>query len=114
LIAEIDREPVGFASYFLTFSSFLARPGLWMDDLYVHPQARGSGAGTALLCRLARLAEERGCARVEWTVAAANERGIGFYRKHGATVQESVRLARLDRAGIRTLADSQPREGHAR
>jgi GNAT superfamily N-acetyltransferase len=104
LLAEDAGEPVGFASYFFTFSTFVGRPGVWLDDLYVHPHARGRGAGTALMCRLAGIARDRGCGRIEWTVAASNERGLAFYHKHNATVSERARLARLDRNAILALS----------
>ena len=92
MFAEIDGKPVGFAIYFLTFSSFLARPGIWLDDLYVDENARGLGAGKALLAHLAKLADERGYGRVEWVTAANNEKGLAFYRRNGARVQEVVRV----------------------
>ena len=104
LFVEIDRKPVGFAIYFLTFSSFLARSGIWLDDLYVDENARGRGAGKALLAHLAKLADERGYGRVEWVTAANNEKGLAFYGRNGARVQEVVRVLRLDRAAISELA----------
>jgi GNAT superfamily N-acetyltransferase len=104
LFAEIEGKAVGFAIYFLTFSSFLARPGIWLDDLYVDESARGRGAGKALLAHLAKIAEERGYGRVEWVTAADNAKGLAFYRRNGARVQETVRVLRLDRAAIAELA----------
>jgi GNAT superfamily N-acetyltransferase len=103
LIAEIEGRPVGFASYFLTYSTFLARPGFWLDDLFVDDEMRGRGVGTALLADLARLAQSRGCERIEWTAAAANRRGLDFYRRHGAVVREATRLCRLEAEAIDRL-----------
>jgi len=104
LFAEIEGEAVGFAIYFLTFSSFLARPGIWLDDLYVDESTRGRGAGKALLAHLAKIAEERRYGRVEWVTAADNAKGLAFYRRNGARVQETVRVLRLDRGAICELA----------
>jgi steroid delta-isomerase-like uncharacterized protein len=96
LLGEVDNVLVGFASYFATYSTFLARPGVWMDDLFVDTEWRGRGLGRAILAELARMAVEKGCGRIEWTAGAHNERGIRFYRRHGAQVQENARLCRLD------------------
>ena len=104
LFAEIGEEVVGFAIYYLTFSSFLARPGIWLDDLYVEERARGQGAGQALLAHLAKIADERGYGRVEWVTAAANAKGLAFYQRNGARMQETVRVLRLDRPAISRLA----------
>ena len=104
LFAEVEGEVVGFASYFATYSSFLARPGIWLDDLYVDEQVRSRGVGRALLEHLAGMARERGCGRIEWTAAAANSRALAFYRSHGASVSENSRLCRLNRDGIERLA----------
>ena len=104
LFAEMEGKAVGFAIYFLTFSSFLARPGIWLDDLYVDESERGRGAGKALLAHLAKIAKERGYGRVEWVTAADNAKGLAFYRRNGARVQETVRVLRLDRKAISELA----------
>ncbi len=104
VLAEIDERAVGFASYFFTYSTFLARPGIWLDDLYVDAELRGQGVGRALLAQIARLAKARGCERIEWTVAVANERRIAFYRRNGASLRESYRPCRLDAAAIDRLA----------
>ena len=104
LFAEIDAHVVGFAIYFLTFSSFLARPGIWLDDLFVDESSRGRGAGKALLSHLGKLAEQRGYGRVEWVTAAHNAKGLAFYQSNGARVQDTVRVLRLDRTGISQLA----------
>ena len=84
LIGEVGGEPVGFALFFHNFSTFLGRPGIYLEDLYVRPEFRGSGLGRALLVYLARLALERGCGRLEWSVLDWNEPAIGFYRSVGA------------------------------
>ena len=84
LIAEIDGTAVGFAVFFHTFSTWTGRKGIWLDDLYVTPEARGSGAGKALLQHLAGICLDRDCARFEWWVLDWNEPAIGFYRSIGA------------------------------
>lgn len=104
LFAEASGQVVGFAIYFLTFSSFMARPGIWLDDLFVDESARGQGAGKALLAHLAKLADERGHGRVEWVTAAHNAKGLAFYQRNGARVQDVVRVLRLDRPAISRLA----------
>ncbi len=104
LVAEELGEIDGFALFFHTFSTFLGRRGLWLEDLYVRPERRGSGIGTALLKALAALAVERGCGRFEWAVLDWNTPAIGFYERMGATVLPDWRIARvtgeaLDRLG---------------
>ena len=84
LLAELDGAPVGFALYFQNFSTFLGRPGLYLEDLFVRPAARRRGVGRALFVELARLAQARGCGRFEWTVLDWNEPAIAFYRGLGA------------------------------
>lgn len=84
LIAEQGARPVGFALFFPNFSTFLGRPGIWLEDLFVIPEARGFGIGKALLTKVAEIAKERGCGRLEWTVLDWNEPAIGFYRSLGA------------------------------
>jgi len=84
-IARLDGNDVGFALFFHNFSTFLGRPGIYLEDIYVQPQARGKGVGTALLKEVARLAVERECGRLEWSVLDWNEPSIGFYLKLGAT-----------------------------
>jgi GNAT superfamily N-acetyltransferase len=103
LIAELDGRVVGIATYFQTFSTFLARPGIWLDDLFVREESRSRGVGKALMAGLARVAQEQGCGRIEWTVALSNERGIAFYECHGATVRDLSRCVRLNREGIERL-----------
>jgi GNAT superfamily N-acetyltransferase len=84
LLAEEDGEPIGFALFFHTFSTFLARPGIYLEDLFVLPEHRGRGVGRALLAHLARLAIERGCGRLEWAVLNWNKEAIRFYERLGA------------------------------
>src|SRR6266853_3876154 len=79
LLAAVEGETVGYALFFTTYSTFLAKPGLYLEDLFVKSHARGQGIGTALLTRLAELAIERGCGRVEWSVLNWNEPSIHFY-----------------------------------
>ena len=107
-LAEVGGRVVGFASYFFTFSTFLARPGIWLDGLYVDVDQRSQGVGRALMLFLARLARSKGCGRIEWTAASSNERGLEFYRRHGATIREGTRLCRLDLAAIERLAQESP------
>jgi GNAT superfamily N-acetyltransferase len=104
LFAEMDGQVVGFCIYFITFSSFLARPGVWLDDLFVDESARGRGAGKALLTYLGKFAHERDYGRVEWVTAAHNAKGLAFYQRNGARVQNDVRVLRLDRAAISQIA----------
>jgi GNAT superfamily N-acetyltransferase len=85
LIGHLGDEPVGFALFFHNFSTFLGKPGIYLEDLYVRPEFRGAGIGRALLVHLARLARERGCGRLEWSVLDWNEPAIGFYKKIGAS-----------------------------
>jgi GNAT superfamily N-acetyltransferase len=84
LIGEVEGEPAGFALFFHNFSTFLGRPGIYLEDLYVRPEFRGSGLCRALLVYLAKLALERGCGRLEWSVLDWNEPAIGFYEGVGA------------------------------
>jgi GNAT superfamily N-acetyltransferase len=104
LLAFLDSAPVGFALYFYNFSTFLGRPGLYLEDLYVRPAARGVGVGRELLVRLAALALERGCGRMEWAVLDWNEPAIRFYRNLGATPNDDWTTYRLSWEGLRDLA----------
>jgi GNAT superfamily N-acetyltransferase len=85
LIGHLGDEPAGFALFFHNFSTFLGKPGIYLEDLYVRPEFRGAGIGRALLVHLARVARERGCGRLEWSVLDWNEPAIGFYKKIGAS-----------------------------
>jgi GNAT superfamily N-acetyltransferase len=104
LIAETDGEPVGFALFFHNFSTFEGRPGLYLEDLFVAPEARGLGAGRALLSRLAVIALERGCARMEWAVLDWNEPAIAFYRALGARPMDEWTVNRVAGDALRRLA----------
>lgn len=104
LIAEADGAPVGFALFFHNFSTFEGRPGLFLEDLFVNPEARGGGAGKALLSRLAALAIERGCARLEWAVLDWNEPAIAFYTSLGARAMDDWTTNRLDGEALARLA----------
>lgn len=104
LIAEREGAPIGFALFFHNFSTFEGKPGLYLEDLFVVPQARGSGAGKALLARLASLAVERGCARLEWWVLDWNAPAIAFYRSIGAKPMDEWTVQRLDGEALRALA----------
>jgi GNAT superfamily N-acetyltransferase len=96
LIGEIDGAPQGFALFFHNFSTFEGRPGIYLEDLFVRPEARGAGLGKALLQRLAQLAVERDCARLEWSVLDWNEPSIGFYTSLGAKPMDEWTVFRLD------------------
>jgi len=96
--------PVGFALFFHSFSTFLARPGLYLEDLYVTPAARGQGAGRALGAWLARAAIERGCGRLEWSVLDWNAAAIGFYHKLGAVVKDELKICRVAGSALERLA----------
>lgn len=105
LIAEWDGAPVGFALYFFTYSTFLARRGLYLEDLYVTPKMRGHGVGTALLSRLARVALDQQCGRFEWSVLDWNEPAIAFYRKLGAVGMDDWTVQRVTGDSLRRLAE---------
>jgi GNAT superfamily N-acetyltransferase len=104
VIAEADRAPVGFALFFHNFSTFEGRPGIYLEDLFVAPEARGSGAGKALLRHLAQLALDRGCARLEWSVLDWNEPAISFYRSLRAEAMDEWTVNRLSGDALKQLA----------
>ncbi|HEV2842332.1 MAG TPA: GNAT family N-acetyltransferase [Chthoniobacterales bacterium] len=106
LLALEEGEPVGFAVYFYSFSTWLGRPGLYLEDLFVRPTARGKGYGRALLERLAQIAQERGCGRMEWAVLDWNDPAIQFYKKLGAEPMNEWTVFRLTQEGIAKLAGS--------
>jgi GNAT superfamily N-acetyltransferase len=95
LLAEDGGAPVGFALFFHNFSTFLARPGIYLEDLFVVPEHRGRGIGRALLQRLAKIAVERGCGRLEWSVLDWNRDAIGFYERLGARPNSEWTVYRL-------------------
>ena len=106
LIGEVDGTPRGFALFFHNFSTFEGAPGLYLEDLFVEPEARGAGLGKALLARLAAIAVERGCARLEWSVLDWNAPSIDFYQSLGATPMDDWTVYRLDGAALGGLAAS--------
>ncbi len=104
LLAEADGEPAGFALYFFNYSTWLARPGLYLEDLFVRPAFRGRGIGKALLLHLARVAHEQGCGRMEWAVLDWNQPAIDFYESLGAQRLTEWTVCRLDRAALAAAA----------
>lgn len=104
LICRRGKVPVGFALYYFTYSTFLGRPTLYLEDLFVLPKERGNGAGKALLRELAKIAVRRGCGRMEWTVLDWNTPSIRFYEKLGAKLRKEWVLTRLTGAPLRRLA----------
>ena len=104
LIGEIDGTPQGFALFFHNFSTFEGRPGLYLEDLFVRPEARGSGLGKALLAHLAALCTERDCARLEWSVLDWNAPAIGFYQSLGAKLMDEWTVMRVDGEALTKLA----------
>lgn len=105
MVARVGGEPVGFALYFHTFSTFLARPGLYLEDLYISPGHRGKGYGRRFLAHLARIAVDRGCGRFEWSVLDWNELAITSYRRAGAVPMDEWTVWRLTGDSLRRLAD---------
>jgi GNAT superfamily N-acetyltransferase len=103
LIAEHDGAPAGFALFFHNFSTFLGKPGIYLEDLYVRPEFRGSGIGRQLLVKLAHLALERGCGRLEWSVLDWNEPSIGFYMQLGAVARDDWTIYRVSGHALRKL-----------
>jgi GNAT superfamily N-acetyltransferase len=106
VIGEVGGEPQGFALFFHNFSTFEGRPGLYLEDLFVRPAARGSGLGRALLAHLAALAVERGCARLEWSVLDWNAPAIGFYEKLGARAMSDWTIMRVDGEALADLGNA--------
>ncbi|MGA6099738.1 GNAT family N-acetyltransferase [Stutzerimonas marianensis] len=105
LICERDGQPIGYAVYFFNYSTWLGRNGLYLEDLYVTPEARGTGAGKALLKHLARIAVSRGCGRFEWAVLDWNEPAIQFYRSLGARPQDEWTTYRVTGTALQALAE---------
>ena len=106
LVGEVDGEAQGFALFFHNFSTFEGRPGVYLEDLFVRPEARGLGLGKALLAELARIAVERDCARLEWWVLDWNEPSIGFYKSLGARPMDEWTVMRVDGPALAALAGS--------
>jgi GNAT superfamily N-acetyltransferase len=104
VFACLNGTPVGFALFFNNFSTFLGKPGIYLEDLFVRPEARGRGIGRRLLVWLARTTLERGCARLDWAVLDWNEPSIGFYKSLGAVAQDEWTIFRLSGAALERLA----------
>jgi GNAT superfamily N-acetyltransferase len=104
LIGEVDGAAAGFALFFHNYSTFLGKPGIYLEDLYVRACARGTGLGTALLGKLASLAIERGCGRLEWSVLDWNEPAIGFYQRLGAEPLDDWTVFRLTGPALHDLS----------
>src|SRR5262245_54013382 len=100
VIAEVDGQPAGFALYFFNYSTFLAKPGLYLEDLFVKPEYRGAGTGKALLLHLAKIANARGCGRMEWSVLDWNQPAIEFYESIGARRLREWQICRLTGAAL--------------
>jgi len=111
LLAHRGAEPAGFALFFHNYSTFLARPGIYLEDLFVRPEHRGLGVGRTLLAELARLAAARDCGRLEWSVLDWNAPAIGFYRKLGAVAMDQWTVFRLTGTALTRLADPAGVEG---
>jgi len=104
IIAEWDGKPAGFALFFPNYSTFLARPGIYLEDLFVHPEFRGKGIGKSLLACLARMAVERSCGRLDWSVLDWNESAINFYESLGAYGLDDWVQYRLDGESLKKMA----------
>ena len=104
LIADVAGAPAGFALYFFNFSTFLARPGLYLEDLFVKQEFRGQGLGKALLLHLAKLANQRGCGRMEWSVLDWNQPAIEFYESLGAKRMKEWQICRLTGPSLQQYA----------
>jgi GNAT superfamily N-acetyltransferase len=107
-VVEVDGAVVGFALWYRTFSTWLGKPGLWLEDLFVRPEHRARGLGRALLVHLASLCVERGWSRFEWWVLDWNESAQGFYRSLGARPEDEWTVWRVDGAALESLAQRQP------
>jgi GNAT superfamily N-acetyltransferase len=105
IIARLNGLPVGFALFFHNYSTFLASPGIYLEDVFVLPKHRGAGVGRALLKRVAQIARERNCGRLEWSVLDWNEPAIEFYKRLGATVMPDWRICRMTGDQIAKLAE---------
>ena len=107
MLAFADGEPAGFAVFFTNYSTFLSKPGLYLEDLFVRPTARGVGLGKALFTRVARIAVERGCPRMEWAVLDWNTPAIDFYKSLGAVAMDEWTVYRLKDAALASAASTQ-------
>jgi len=106
VFACLDNVPQGFALFFHNYSTFLGKPGIYLEDLFVHPEARGRGIGKYLLTWLAQTTVERNCGRLEWSVLDWNEPSIGFYRSLGAVLKSEWQIFRLTGEALTNLARS--------
>src|SRR5262249_24911463 len=104
LIGRADGQMAGYALYFFTFSSFIGRPGIWLEDLYVRPVFRRHGLGRAMIEAVARIGAERNCGRFEWTALNWNKNALDFYRKLGAQMMDDWVLVRMNSDGLRHVA----------
>lgn len=104
VIAEYQQQAAGFALFFHNYSTFLAKPGIYLEDLFVLPQYRGKGIGKVLLSYLAKLAVERDCGRLEWSVLDWNQSAIDFYQAQGATMLQDWRINRVSGDNLQKLA----------
>lgn len=105
LIGRANSELAGYALYFFTFSSFIGRPGIWLEDLYVRPAFRRKGLGRAMIEAVARIGAERNCGRFEWTALNWNKNALDFYRKLGAQMMDDWVLVRMNADGLRRVAN---------
>jgi GNAT superfamily N-acetyltransferase len=106
VFACVGDDPVGFALFFHNYSTFLGKPGIYLEDLFVRPEARGRGIGKRLLAWLAQTAVARDCGRLEWAVLDWNEPSIGFYRSLGAVLKSEWQIFRLSGDPLQALADT--------
>ncbi len=106
IIGYTGNTPVGFALFFSNYSTFLGKPGLYLEDLFVLPEWRGHGFGLGLMQHLAKIAVERGCGRFEWSVLDWNEPAIGFYKSLGANLMDGWSIVRVTGDALRKLASS--------
>jgi GNAT superfamily N-acetyltransferase len=106
-LAFFNNEPAGFALFFHNFSTFLAKPGIYLEDLYVHEHLRGNGIGKALLVNLFKIANERGCGRVEWSVLDWNTPAIDFYKSLGAAAKDEWTLFRITGEQLKQFGNTQ-------
>jgi GNAT superfamily N-acetyltransferase len=109
LIGRVNGELAGYALYFFTFSSFIGRAGIWLEDLYVKPEFRRQGLGKAMVKAVARVGAERNCGRFEWTALNWNKNALDFYRKLGAKTMDEWVLVRLNAEGLRRVANGNPK-----
>ncbi len=104
ILAWVDEQPAGFALYFYNFSTFLMKPGLYLEDLFIRPDYRRRGIGSAIFQYLAQTAIDQGCGRFEWSVLDWNESAIAFYKQKGATLMDEWRICRVTGPALATLA----------